>query len=305
MTMKKIILVLLSLMTLIFLSCTSEGQEQVSSNEYSNAHLLLNADELHEKLTDEQVFLIDARSDSTGKFVPGAVHFSARGELGDPEHPVSNYLIGPEAFQEKMRQLGLNNDHEVVIMDKGNGLIAARLFYALEYYGFTNASLLNGGLAGWEESGYPTTDEPAAATGSGNFTVDVQPQFFCNYEKVVEASSDPGKIILDVRSEGEYTGEIKRAEKSGHIPNAIHLEWSEVLEPEGVPYFLPAGEIQEMYASVGLTPDKEIIPHCQSNVRGSHTYFTLRLMGYDSVRPYEGSWTEYGNREESVVEQDS
>lgn len=305
MIMKKLFLIHSFFLLLILSSCSSEKENQVVTDEYPNAHLLVSAEELDNMLTDEQIVLIDTRSDSTGEFVTGAVHFSARGELGDPEHPVSNYLVGPETFQEKMRQLGLNNDHKVVIMDEGNGLIAARLFYALEYYGFTNASLLNGGLAGWEESGYPTTDEPATAPGSGNFTVDVQPQRFCDYETVVEASSDPGKIILDVRSEGEYTGEIKRAEKSGHIPNAIHLEWSEVLEPEGVPYFLPAGEIQEMYASVRLTPDKEIIPHCQSNVRGSHTYFTLRLMGYDSVRPYEGSWTEYGNREESVVEQDS
>lgn len=303
---KKFLFAVPLLLTLFISACSSNQDEQITEEQteldnYPNAHLLVIPDELNELLLDENTFLIDARSDTNGKFIPDAVHFSARDELEDPNHPVSNYLIGPEAFREKMRELGLNNDHRIIIMDKGNSLNAARLFYALEYYGFTSAAILDGGLAGWADEGYPTTEKPRTGSGLGNFTVDVQPARFCDYETVVEASNDPNKIILDVRSEGEYTGEVKRAEKSGHIPNAVHLEWGEVIAPEGVPYFLSPGEIQQKYASAGLTPDKEIIPHCQSNVRASHTYFTLRLMGYGSVRPYEGSWAEYGNREESVV----
>lgn len=294
-------LLLISILMLFFAACSSPAEEEPVFETYSNAHLLVDVDELNVMLLDENTFLIDTRPDSAGEFIPDAVHFAAVPELADPDHPVSNFLIGPEAFQEKLRALGLNQDDNVVIMDEANNLAAARLFYALEYYGFTNASLLDGGLAAWVEEGYPTVEEPNQ-TEPGNFTVEVQPARFCDYETVVAASSDPDKIVFDVRSEGEYTGEVERAEKSGHIPNAVHLEWSDVLEPEGTPYFKPADEIQELYTSVGLTPEKEIIPHCQTNVRGSHAYFTLRLMGYDSVRPYEGSWAEYGNREESMVE---
>lgn len=300
--MKKGFLALSVFLMLLIFSCTSSSEEETATETYPNARLLVDVDELNTLLPDQHTFIIDAREDSTGEFVPGAVHFAAVPELGDPDHPVSNFLIGPERFQEKMRALGLNEDHHVVIMDEGNNLAAARLFYALEYYGFTNASLLDGGLAAWTDEGYPTADGPNQSE-PGNFSVDVQSSRFCDYETVVAASTDPDKIIFDVRSKGEFTGEVKRAEKSGHIPNAVHLEWSEVLESEGIPYFKPANEIREIYSSAGLTPDKEIIPHCQSNVRGSHSYFTLRLMGYDSVRPYEGSWAEYGNREESVVVQ--
>ncbi|WP_234567759.1 sulfurtransferase [Rhodohalobacter sp. 614A] len=301
--MKKLFLLVPLLSILVLSSCKSPQEEQLTEFvPYPNAELLVDVDELNHLLLDEDTFLIDARSDVSGSFIPDAVHFSARRELGDPDHSVNNFLIGPAAFEEKMRALGLNQDHKVVIMDEGNSLDAARLFYALEYYGFANASILDGGLAAWVEEGYPTSEEPNQAE-PGNFAAEVQPARFCDYETIVLASSDPNKIILDVRSEGEYTGEVKRADKNGHIPNAVHLEWSDVLKSEGIPYFKPANEIREIYASAGLTPDKEIIPHCQSNVRGSHTYFTLRLMGYDSVRPYEGSWEEYGNREESVVVQ--
>lgn len=301
---KRISLIILMMSCVVFTACNSGNEQTVSetSQTYPNENLLVSSDELSSMLTNEDIFLIDARSDTAEAYIPGAIHFAAIPELGDPTNPIPNYLIGPEAFQEKMRNIGLNQDDNVVILDGGNSLEAARLFYALEYYGFSNASILNGGMAAWQENEYPTSGEPETFFETGNFTVEVQPARFCDYETVVAASSDTNKVVFDVRSEGEYTGEVQRAEKSGHIPNAVHLEWSEVLESDGIPYFKPAGEIQEMYSAAGLTPEKEIIPHCQTNNRGAHAYFTLRLMGYDSVRPYEASWAEYGNRAESVVE---
>lgn len=301
---KRISLIILMMSCFVFTACNSGNEQTVSetSQTYPNENLLVSSDELSSMLTNEDIFLIDARSDTAEAYIPGAIHFAAIPELGDPTNPIPNYLIGPEAFQEKMRNIGLNQDDNVVILDGGNSLEAARLFYALEYYGFSNASILNGGMAAWQENEYPTSGEPETVFETGNFTVEVQPARFCDYETVVAASSDTNKVVFDVRSEEEYTGEVQRAEKSGHIPNAVHLEWSEVLESDGIPYFKPAGEIQEMYSAAGLTPEKEIIPHCQTNNRGAHAYFTLRLMGYDSVRPYEASWAEYGNRAESMVE---
>lgn len=118
----------------------------------------------------------------------------------------------------------------------------------------------------------------------------------------MQAAEDPNKVIFDARSAAEFSGDDERAARSGHIPNAVHLEWSEVLLEGDIPYFKPAADIQEMFTSKGITPDKEVIPHCHTNVRGSHAYFTLRLMGYDSVRPYEGSWAEYGNREDAIIQ---
>jgi len=285
---------------LILIACSQEQAKEEMTSRYPNANLLINATELAGMLDSPGLLIIDTRSTTAGEFIPGAVHFNAVPELADPDHPVQNFLVGPDTFREKMRKLGVNNDSKVVIYDGGNSLSAARLFYALEYYGFSNVSILNGGLAGWkaealELSGVPA--EPAA----GNFEVNIQEARFCDFDYVTAAAGDPDKVIFDVRSAGEYTGEVVRAERGGHIPNAANLEWSQVLENEGVPYFLPADEIQAKYDSLGITRDKEVIPHCQTNVRGSHAYFTLRLMGYDSVRPYEASWAEYGNREDAEV----
>jgi thiosulfate/3-mercaptopyruvate sulfurtransferase len=287
------------LSSLLLIACSVD--EEGPLTDYPNNHLLLSVDELQQTLTEEEIILIDARGSASDSLIPGATHFSAVAELTDPDHPVENYLIGPDLFQEKMRNLGLNSDSNVVIYDDGNHLAAARLFYALDYYGFSNARLLNGGMSAWNESGFSISDE-YRVHDQGSFSFDVQEALVCDFDYIVEASNDPDKIIFDARSAGEFSGEDVRAERGGQVPNAVNLEWNRVLESEGVSKFLPAEEIRVMFESLGITPDKEVIPHCHTNVRGSHAYFTLRLMGYDTVRPYEGSWSEYGNRSDAVIQ---
>ena len=289
------------LLAVFAFSCGTTDDEPLS--DYPNAHLLISADQLAERIETDDFLLIDARDEMEEGVIPGAIHFPAISKLTDPDHPIEHFLVGPDRFQELMRETGLNDDSRVVIYDEGTSLAAARLFYALDYYGFnSDMSILNGGLEGWIAQGYSLADEPASP-GTGNFEFQIQENLACDFEYITEAAQSDDKIVFDARSREEYTGEDERAAASGHIPNAVHLEWSNVLEQEGVPYFLPASEIQSQYDEVGITPDKEVIPHCHTNVRGSHAYFTLRLMGYDSVRPYEGSWADYGNREGAPVNQ--
>jgi len=292
-------LTLYLLLAIFVLSCGTTDEEPLS--DYPNAHLLISADQLAELIETDDFLLIDTRSETEEGVIPGAVHFPAISKLNDPDHPIEHFLVGPERFQELMRVTGLNSDSRVVIYDEGNSLAAARLFYALDYYGFySDKSILNGGLEGWKALDYSLADEPATP-GTGNFQFQIQENLACDFAYITEAAQSDDKIVFDARSHEEFIGEDERAVASGHIPNAVHLEWSNVLQREGVPYFLPADEIQAKYSELGITPDKEVIPHCHTNVRGSHAYFTLRLMGYDSVRPYEGSWSEYGNREGAPI----
>ena len=255
---------------------------------YPNRYLLVEATDLYERLESQPVFLIDAREEAGDSLIPGAVHFSAISKLTDPDNPVASYLIGPELFGKMICEIGLTDSDNVMIYDSAHSLASARLFYALDYYGFSNATILNGGFAGWLTAGLPVASKPISRE-DGTFTVAVQEEKFCSFEYVLAASGQSDEIIFDARSEDEFTGVDERAAYSGHIPNAVNLVWRKVLEPEGIPYFLPASAIQQQYDALGITCDKEVIPHCHTNVRGSHAYFTLRLMGYDSVRAYEGS----------------
>jgi thiosulfate/3-mercaptopyruvate sulfurtransferase len=108
-------------------------------------------------------------------------------------------------------------------------------------------------------------------------------------------------VILDVRSTDEYTGANPRAKHGGHIPGAVHTEWTDATAGDNV--LLSESELREMYASRGVTPDKEVIAHCQLGIRAAHTWFVLKhVLGYPNVRNYDGSWQEWGNRDDLPIE---
>lgn len=286
------------LITIILASCSQKPPT------YPNAELLLTAEAFQKEAQLPNTLVIDARSSFTewrDGHIPGSVYFHARRDLVDTTHAVEHFLVGPDAFQDHMQALGLNNNTRVLIYDEGNVLGSARLFYALEYFGFEGTvSVLNGGFSAWKAAELPVSivaeNEPISVSGTvGTFTSRVQETRQCDIAYVRGVEPGSNRIIFDVRSADEYEGTDVRAAKGGHIPGAVNLEWSQVLVEGDVPYFKSFEGIDSLYTSLGITRDKEVIPHCHTNVRGSHAYFTLRLMGFDSVKPYEGSWSEFGN----------
>lgn len=157
-------------------------------------------------------------------------------------------------------------------------------------------------MQAWKESGFET-ERSGEIPVPGNFTVAMDESRTCDVGFMIEAINNENIVILDARTPEEYSGEREMASRSGHIPNAVNLEWVNFMMEDGIPYFKPAEEIAAMLAERGITPDKQVVTHCHTNVRGSHAYFTLRLMGYDSVKAYEGSWSEWGNREDTPIAQ--
>jgi thiosulfate/3-mercaptopyruvate sulfurtransferase len=107
-------------------------------------------------------------------------------------------------------------------------------------------------------------------------------------------------VILDTRTEEEYSGTTVRARRGGAIPGAVHIEWTRNLSPCGE--FKDAAELKRMYRDAGVTPDREVITYCQGGYRAAHSYLALRLLGYPRVRSYVGSWKEWGDREDLPVE---
>jgi thiosulfate/3-mercaptopyruvate sulfurtransferase len=284
----------------ILWSCTASESTKTGPVTYPNASLLLSVEEFAAAIQNPDVIIVDTRtSDSafTASRIPGAVYLHSRSALMDREHPVEHFMIGAEAFQAIAQSIGLHNQARVLIYDEGNALGSARLFYALEYFGFEGkASILNGGFVAWTAAEMPVASGEAPTPLAGTFASRIQEDRMCDIRTVLGAANDPNVIVFDVRSRDEYDGVDVRAAQGGHIPGAVNLEWSDVLKEGDIPFFRPFEEIEELYASLGVTRDKEVIPHCHTNVRGSHAYFTLRLMGFDSVRAYEGSWSEFGNQ---------
>jgi thiosulfate/3-mercaptopyruvate sulfurtransferase len=119
-------------------------------------------------------------------------------------------------------------------------------------------------------------------------------------EDVQDRLGSADAVIVDTRSDDEYTGRLVRSARGGAIPGAVHLEWTNNLDANG--FFKTADELERMYAEHHILPEKEVIPHCQGAYRSAHTYLALRLIGYPRVRNYLGSWGEWGNREDLPIE---
>jgi thiosulfate/3-mercaptopyruvate sulfurtransferase len=272
------------------------------SNVYPNAKLLVEPDWLEKNL--KNVIILDTRSTGYEKgFIPGAVNLKTS-TINDPKNQIDGFLLGPEGFSDVIRKAGVFQNSTVVIYDAGNSLNAARLFYALEYYGLQDkVKILNGGYTGWLVAGKAISTEVPKIT-AGNFEAKPNKDLFSTKDDVKSNIKNTNVVFLDTRSANEYLGKDVRAKNGGRIPTAVNREWSESIQTgsDGVPRFKPYQQLREEFAKVGAVEGKTVVPYCQTNVRGAHTYFTLRLLGYSNIRPYEGSWAEWGNAEDVEFE---
>ncbi|WP_240417064.1 sulfurtransferase [Paenibacillus periandrae] len=261
---------------------------------YPNGHLLVDVPWVEANLGSTEVVLLDARAKGyEAGHIPGAIHIDAK-LLKNP----SQYAFASEdTVKELLEQSGVSNGTTVVVYDEGSGVLATRVFYVLEYYGLRDqVKLLNGGYIAWIATGKEESEEqPFVSKGSLTLTADKQRVTSRNN---IQAGLN-NSLLLDVRSREEYTGSDQRSNlKGGHIPGAIHKEWKDALaaaDEQGVVRFKDYKTLQQDFAAAGLKTELTIVPYCQSNQRGAHTYFVLRLLGYSHVSPYEGSWDEWGN----------
>ncbi|AFH63459.1 sulfurtransferase [Paenibacillus caseinilyticus] len=269
---------------------------------YPNAQLLVEPDWLEEHAASADVVLLDARAQGYGEgHIPGASWLDVK-RLKDAD---GRTFASAEAIREALTASGVRDGRTVVVYDDGGGVTAARVFYVLEAFGWRDkVKVLNGGFAAWKAAGKAvSTDTPSVEAGSiAALTLDERR---VTTKERIQAGLE-GAVILDTRSREEYTGEDTRTNrKGGHIPGAVHREWKDSLLPpdeNGVVRFKPAGQLLQEFEEAGVRRDRVVVPHCQSNQRGAHSYFVLRLLGYEDVRPYEGSWDEWGNAEDTEVE---
>lgn len=253
-------------------------------------------------LSDPKVRVIDVgRAEVYARtHVPGAVHLDYE-QLVLARPPALGLLPEPAPLAALLGALGISPAHHVIAYDDETNGRAARLIWTLHAVGHFNASLMNGGLEQWLEENRPTAEglEPATAA---EYPVTPPGPAAIEIDEVRARLHQPGTVLLDTRSPQEYNGELRRAQRAGHIPGAVNYEWTEAMDLDRHLRLRPAAEIQRELREIGVTPDKEVIVYCQTHHRSAHTYVVLKHLGFTRVRGYAGSWSEWGNRADTPIE---
>jgi thiosulfate/3-mercaptopyruvate sulfurtransferase len=235
----------------------------MSEHGYAHPEMLAETAWLAQQMESSDLRIVDARPATSYllSHIPGAVNIPIPwGYLKDPQHPA--FIMGPEAFKALMEQAGIGDDAQVIAYDDDGGHHAARLWWALEYYGHPGAvRLLNGGWDKWTAEGRPTTTL-RPTTPQVTFTPRPNPQVLATPEQVQAAITTPGVFLLDVRSRGEYQGTDRRDNRyGGHIPGAVHLEWVNAVTPDGLKSWKSPQELRAIYEGAGIQPGQKVITY--------------------------------------------
>jgi thiosulfate/3-mercaptopyruvate sulfurtransferase len=273
------------------------------SESYAHPDVLVSTDWVAEHLHDPNVRVVESNEDvllyDTGH-IPGAANIDWHGDLNDPL--VRDY-VNAEQFAELLSRNGITPDTTVVFYGDKNNWWATYALWVFQLFGHTNVKVMNGGRQKWvaegrelskERPNYARTDYPVPTRDDSKIRA---------YRDQVLAHQSAGRPLVDVRSPGEYRGELlhmadypqEGALRGGHIPGARNVPWARAANPDGT--FKSVGDLRAIYeGEQGLKPSDDVIAYCRIGERSSHTWFVLTyLLGYPQVRNYDGSWTEWGN----------
>ncbi len=289
---KKILLVILfSIGFLLVASSGGEAQTGGNRSGYANPRLLMETGELANLLTDPNTLVVDLQPETaylTGH-IPGAMHLDWR-RLDDTDANRHGLPIHMEQAESLFSSLGIRGATTVVAYDDAGGLYAARLFYVLEYFGHVRVHVLNGGLGKWRAERRPLSKTlPAAAPW--RFVPRPNPRLIATVDWILGELHNPAVVIVDARTEEEYQGK-RDEDPPGHIPGAVNIPWTSALTPEKT---LKSGEeLRALFTERGVTPAKTVVVYCRTGVQAAHNYWVLRVLGYPTVKVYDGSWAHWG-----------
>jgi thiosulfate/3-mercaptopyruvate sulfurtransferase len=256
---------------------------------------IIESEEVSENLSAENLLIVDlgTKKEYQQGHIPGAVHMDVGYlRLGTP--PAPGLLPDHRDLERNLKSIGLRDSFHVIAYDHDNNAKACRLLWTLEVAGHQNTSLLNGGFTAWIDSGYAvdiTTTKPDTGTIKPEFNSEV----IADRGYVLDSLGNPNIVILDARSPEEYYGLKSPSLRKGHIPGSVNLNWLDTIDLANNRKFKPQKELLRMLEARGVSKDKEIIVHCQTHQRSSHSFVMLRSLGFTKIRGYAGSWSEWGN----------
>jgi thiosulfate/3-mercaptopyruvate sulfurtransferase len=277
---------------------------------YKHPEALVDTNWVNQHLKDASIRVAEVDYDPTANYnlghIPGAVLLDWRKQLNDP---LTRDLLNKAQLEQLLGHAGVTGQTTLVLYGDFNNWFAAFAYWILNYYGVSKVVLMNGGRKKWLAEDRDVTKEVPNYTGTTFRVTEPNEQIRTYLENVRKSLNKSDKVLVDVRSPAEFTGEItappeypnEHAQRGGHIPGAVNIPWSQAVREDGT--FKSAEDLAKLYESKGVTADKEVTTYCRIGERSSFTWFVLKyLLGYPNVKNYDGSWTEWGNMIRNPIE---
>lgn len=242
----------------------------------------------------------DARAEYLQAHIPGAVFFDIDA-IRDLHNPLPHMLPAPGDFAVAVGALGIGNAHHVVCYDDGRWMGACRAWWMFRTFGHERVSVLDGGLPLWRAAGLPLSsgeEQPVAAL----FRPDFLPERISDLDAVREALERHDAQVLDARSAARFAGtapEPRSGLKAGHMPGARNLPYDRLVGNDG--RLRPSEELGQLFDEAGVHNDCPVVTTCGSGVSAAVLLFGLHLIGRDDIALYDGSWAEWGSRDDTPV----
>ena len=245
---------------------------------------------------------VGAYKDYEQGHIPGAVYIDWSSDIVDPDNEVEAQIASPERFAEALGQRGIGDQHLVVAYDAHPASqFATRLWWALNYYGHDQVVVLNGGFPKWQREQRPL-ETTISSYPPATFTPQIQPQLRATAEEVLSSLHQAGVKLIDARDIGQYTGKVVRGEgRPGHIPGALNVPREELIDP-ATGTFRSNEELAQVFSTAGIVPDEHIVAYCNGGVAATSVLFSLAMLGYPRLTNYDGSWNEWGKRQDLPTE---
>ena len=270
--------------------------------DYAHPDSLVSTEWVAEHGGDANVRLVEVDVDTSAYeqgHIAGAVGWNWQSQL---QQPVQRDLATKEEIEQLLGSSGIGNGTTVILYGDNNNWFAAWAFWQLKYYGHGDVRLMNGGRVKWEAEGRPMTTE-SPSVSAVPYTASEGDQSIRAYRDQVLSLVNAGSIsLVDVRSPAEFSGELmapanlpqEGSQRGGHIPGASNIPWGQAVAEDGT--FKSADDLRALYGGQGIDGGRETIAYCRIGERSSHTWFVLtQLLGFENVRNYDGSWTEWGS----------
>jgi len=277
--------------------------------EYAHPEVLVSTEWVSQHLNDPKVRLVEVDVDTSQYdqgHVPNAVGWNWQSQLQDN---VRRDLLSKAELEKLLSGSGIANDTTIVLYGDNNNWFAAYAFWQLKYFGHQDARLMNGGRKKWMEEKRPLTTESPKVSATKYTAKAPDVGIRALRPMVFDAVEKKHMNLVDVRSPDEFSGKViappgmsETAQRGGHIPGATSVPWSKAVNDDGT--FKSLNDLKKLYEQDSdVQKDRETIAYCRIGERSSHTWFVLKyLLGYDKVRNYDGSWTEWGNLVDAPIE---